>query len=221
MKEIKISNFEEFHKYVNNSSSHLYIFRGVTDSSYELLPSIARRKKNPDLVKTERDLMWLFKSYGFPHIEHIPQNDWEWLSLAQHYRLPTRLLDWTKNPLVALYFAVEDKVSSDGAVYVKKLPHYIPPDEQQSVSPFSLKKVRALIPSHLSKRISAQDGIFTIHPSPIIPYDDDGIDKLIIDKNRKKELTKILDQYGINKMKLFPDLEGLSSYLRWKKGYDG
>jgi hypothetical protein len=219
MKEIIISSFDEYHNYVTNSSSHLYLFRGVSNSSYELLPSIAR-KKDSNFNKTEHDLMWLFKSYGLPHIEHIPQNEWEWLCLAQHYRLPTRLLDWTGNPLVALFFAVEDKIDFDGAVYVLRRPYFLIPDEQKSISPFSIEEIKVVLPVHLSLRISTQDAYLTIHPAPIIPYDNDDIDKLTIHKNLKKELIKVLDQYGINRMKLFPDLDGISSYLRWKKGFN-
>ena len=47
----------------------------------------------------------------------LPTEDWECLALAQHYGLPTRLVDWTKNPLVALFFAAESNPDEDGAVY--------------------------------------------------------------------------------------------------------
>jgi hypothetical protein len=46
------------------------------------------------------------------------QNDVEWLMLAQHYRLPTRLLDWTKNLFVALFFCVQNEADKDGAIYL-------------------------------------------------------------------------------------------------------
>jgi len=52
-------------------------------------------------------------------VDGIPKDEWDWIFLMQHYRAPTRLLDWSESPLVALYFALVDKLQedSDGALW--------------------------------------------------------------------------------------------------------
>src|SRR4051794_2411248 len=77
------------------------VFRGLARSSYQNVSSLARL--SGEYRKLERHLIRNFRKYA--HREAPGPTTWDWLSLAQHHGLPTRLLDWTFSPLVALHFA--------------------------------------------------------------------------------------------------------------------
>lgn len=91
-------------------------FRGQSDIRWGLSPKIWRKEYSD---ANEAEMRLEFESVGHPFAKSGAVYDkWHWYFLMQHYRAPTRLLDWTVNPLVALYFAVCENSESDAAVWV-------------------------------------------------------------------------------------------------------
>ncbi len=91
-------------------------FRGQSDASWGLIPRIWRKEYRD---ANEAEIRLEFESVGTPLAQSGSLRDkWQWYFLMQHYRAPTRLLDWTTNPLVALYFAVCEDTEHDAAVWV-------------------------------------------------------------------------------------------------------
>jgi len=221
-----ITNFNEFHKIFNEYDYNVTIFRGVRDWEYDLTPRVARitdfkYSSEWDLEKKEKDLLRIFKERAIPYLKFIPDNEWDWLAIAQHFRLPTRLLDWSRNPLVAAYFAVEKDNNKNSAIYALTYNHYLDIDSVKNIKdPFQYGIFAKFIPPHITDRITAQEGVFTIRKNPNKSLKSSGnlkIDKFIIDKNFKRELKTILYHYGIHRASLFPDLESIAKHIEWMK----
>src|SRR5918997_4884639 len=87
------------------------VFRGLARSSYSHVSSLARL--SGEFERLERHLIRNFRKYA--HREAPGPTQWDWLSLAQHHGLPTRLLDWTFSPFVAAHFATATH-AGEGAV---------------------------------------------------------------------------------------------------------
>ncbi|HEV8284325.1 MAG TPA: FRG domain-containing protein [Chitinophagaceae bacterium] len=109
--EKKLKSFIDFVKMVGimQSQSNVLWYRGCGNYKYPLIPSLYRHKQKVsigDLANLENDLMTRFRQTSVPFHSKSLNEEWETLFFMQHYGIPTRLLDWTENPFMALFFAV-------------------------------------------------------------------------------------------------------------------
>ena len=202
------------------------LYRGQSDADL-LLPSIARVNATKDTSVIETNMLEYVKRVAYMKIES--KTDLELLITAQHYGLKTRLLDWSSNPLVALYFAIEKEYQMlrNSFVYILEVPQTmiweLNENEIKNVKPFEISDTKILRPTLNNERVVAQSGWFTIHKSKngFQPLEQDpnitnNITQLIIPANQKRLLLKQLNDYGINARTLFPDFNGACFHANWK-----
>lgn len=233
----RVYSFEEYIARVGEMAddagdgSILLLYRGQ-EKGWPLLPKIGRDPKFlEDFQKREKELMQEFRRLAHPYlVSGSTLNSWDGLAVAQHHRLPTRLLDWTANPLVALWFAFA-KPRVDHPNEIDRVVCALHVSKTEVVDgvegdPYDMPKTVVFRPKHTTKTITAQNGWFTVHKYL-------SAEKAFIQLNRHKLYRKklvtflcanslrdsVLDrlnQFGINHQTLFPDLYGLCDFLEWK-----
>ena len=209
----------------------LIFFRGQSDD-WDLVPKIARQPyaEFKGSFEDEQQALKFFKRRAMPHLKRLPSSEWDWLFIAQHHGMPTRLLDWTSNALVALWFAVrsdkkgglQDNINPTVWAFEPTRDDWL---NELEGSPFMIQRTQVVRPFHVTERIIAQSGYFSIHKQyekkGYIPFDDklliEGtILKYYVQRKNAQRILKELDRCGINDSVLFPDLIGLSSYVSWR-----
>ncbi len=217
---MRAAKWETFSRWIEAHDGINWVFRGVSDVNHELRPKIGRpstrAKGSGYLPQHEKWLLDEFRRMAIAHLFGAaePKSGWDLLALAQHHGLPTRLLDWTFSPLVAAFFAVErEGANGDGLILAHKPLGVVLPD---GIDPFLYPQVSRFDPPHLSPRIVAQSATFTVHPNPTsILKPRKRLRKLIIEKDFCGPLKGRLNNLGINRSTLFPDLDGVAAHLTW------
>ena len=244
-RKVGFENLGQFIGLTTTMSPREWIYRGEADLPKWLLrPKAGRPEFFRDLTNFEaqghpkqNDDIRFFRRWQNAAIAYrrkLPKHDLECLAYAQHYGLATRLLDWSRNPLVALFFAVDSDEDADAVVYC----YFIggSPPLEATVDITKLAGVRFYIPRPFDRRILAQQGVFTIHERPHEEFpvvseaaqnyelmagtlEKAGVGSfsrlvaVTIPARFKRILRRQLRDIGITRNTLFPDLEGLSSFI--------
>jgi len=283
----EVDSFDAYLRIIHGElpkGTRLY-FRGQSKRAthgYLLTPSVARYTQLAALSPTEREqkeaeVLETFSNHLLTYVQHRPQNSWEELAIAQHHGLPTRFMDWSTNPLVALYFSVRNTAgrSDDSAVYVLKSnpkrytdlkrirsEDVVPtPDAATEIvkteeddayaeygvegggdadaeasgstskaddsstkdpglieppTPFKISENIIYDPPHVSPRIRAQDGVLLACWQPMKPLEENDFLEIIIRQRAHDDIRRRLDQYGVFDKQLFPDLDGIAKWLKYR-----
>jgi len=233
-----LESWEGFLELVTSAPYSNWAFRGQSDEEWPLFSALSRYfhsfKINPeDWVSREERMLRIFKRKAHHFLSHIPDpdDDFEWLALMQHHGAPTRLLDFTWSPYVAVFFALE-KATRDAALWALNPGMGRGHDlrEKDSYERYFLRGQTSFVwigePYIMNRRLIAQSGTFAVPSTLNEPLENilsgykdpkNTLAKFILSRDRvRDEGMRELYRMNITHATLFPDLDGLARSLAYE-----
>jgi len=236
----EVQNLSDYLEILGSQSPGLW-FRGHSRLTYRLVPS-ALRYGNKLTRARALESFREFRRHAEQTLPTVQSQsvDCEWMQRAQHFGLPTRLLDWTETPAVALYFACRGR-DDDGLVClinpgtlnrssplvcnapIRPEQHPTVVDPYSTLGPSIVANglvTIAIKPTFNNPRVQAQDGTFTLHGSRRFRLNRKSSPSLVyvpILRRHKRKLLDDLAQMGVTEMKLFPEPDKICAHIRRKE----
>ena len=221
-----VNSFKEYQDIIlTMPTDELILYRGQPIDK-TLLPKIARYDV-AHVEKVEREMIADFQRRSLHLMNKHPENLLDWMALAQHHGMATRLLDWSENPLIALWFSMPP-LGDQSAQYSVVWGFHVPPGDIinsfDKADPFEEGSTKVFKPNHIVKRISAQFAWFTIHKQNeerrFIPFDKhagyrDHLFKIKVMASCFGDCKRRLHNFGINSAMMYPDVDGLAKHVEW------
>jgi hypothetical protein len=210
--------WDELLKFARQHPAPRWVFRGQSQK-WPLKPTVGRTERYSRI--RELQLFNEFKRLANPMIDRTQvASDWDWLFLAQHHGLPTRLLDWTTNPLIAAYFACETSARGkrDGEIIAVEIADVGRFSEDDLVaSPFDVPQTRFMFPTVVAPRMASQRGLFSIHSVPDRNWIlKEKTTRHVIRAGDKAEFRELLFGLGVDSAMAMADLDGTAANLAWR-----
>jgi hypothetical protein len=223
---------------LNKAHAHVrYWFRGQSKAGWALQPAVYRDgfgqyMNEADRFKTESHLYQDFR-LSSAGIRTGRESDADIYFLQQHYRMPTRLLDWTNNALAALYFVCAEHDGEDGELFVMDAYQLSKIDgiatSRRSVFIDAVKAVADWLspdglpefifpvrPDHFDRRMSLQRSCFTFHvpkEKVLMPTNYNSVVSLRVSGPHKRKIVRQLSLLGMDHFSVYGDLEHLAKTL--------
>ena len=220
-----VSDFDEWVSTVS-SRNKTVVYRG--QRKYRpLIPSISRDNHPARILSIEKKLLKAFKKEAKVCLHLIPETDWEWLVVGQHHGLPTRVLDWSYNPYVALWFALKKHQQNDSAPEVwmlKPAPEDII-DSLENSRPFHGTRTKLFNTEFKIPRIREQEGCFILFKyikksqKGFVPLEKNKkirrrIERIRLAKFAALEMLDEIAKKGFREAKLFPNIDEVAKTVK-------
>jgi hypothetical protein len=248
MKEVRVQSWSQFNDYIATRDG--WAFRGQTDAAWPLLSALSRRLLQNDVPpehwrQREERAIRIFRRKAHVYLpdKSALDDDLRCLAMMQHHGAPTRLLDFTKSPFVAAFFALE-KARGVAAVYALNTPRiwvaapdFDPSLTRDAIDPrvpgnferhFAVNKLPVVWygePRQMDRRLVAQSGLLVVPGVLDQPLDVllEGyaqehvlVERVLIGPEVRAEAMHELYRMNITQATLFPDLEGLARSISYE-----